>query len=391
VPIPRRSVPRRARAALALAAALLAPACTGGTEQVAGQRPSATATGGGSLAGVCPATVVVQSNWWPQAEDGAMFSLLGGELTVDRQRKRVSGQLVSGGVDTGVRLEIRSGGPANGFVPAVSAMFTDQSITLGTADTDQIAQVAGQRRVKAVVGQLDRSPVVLMFDPTKHPDFKSIRDIGRADTRVLYFQGATYMAYLTGSGQLRPSQVDAGYTGTPDRWVASRGEIVQQGFLTNEPYAYEKELPAWDRKVAWLLVADSGYPVYPETLTVRADREAELAPCLRRLVPMIQRSMVDYVTNPAATNALIVRLAADFDAYPYSAARAAYAVSVMKANKIVGNGSNGTLGDFDQARVARLLEIVRPVFARSRQPLPAGLTAVDVVTNAYVDPAVGLS
>jgi hypothetical protein len=391
VPIPRRSVPRRARAALALAAALLAAACTGGTEQVAGQRPSATATAGGSLAGVCPATVVVQSNWWPQAEDGAMFSLLGGELTVDRQRKRVSGQLVSGGVDTGVRLEIRSGGPANGFVPAVSAMFTDQSITLGTADTDQIAQVAGQRRVKAVVGQLDRSPVVLMFDPTKHPDFKSIRDIGRADTRVLYFQGATYMAYLTGSGQLRPSQVDAGYTGTPDRWVASRGEIVQQGFLTNEPYAYEKELPAWDRKVAWLLVADSGYPVYPETLTVRADREAELAPCLRRLVPMIQRSMVDYVTNPAATNALIVRLAADFDAYPYSAARAAYAVSVMKASKIVGNGSNGTLGDFDQARVTRLLEIVRPVFARSRQPLPAGLTAVDVVTNAYVDPAVGLS
>ena len=391
MPIPRRRASRRARAALALAAALLAAACTSGTEQVAGSQPSSTASAGASLAGVCPATVVVQSNWWPQAEDGAIFSLLGGELTVDRKRKRVSGQLVSRGVDTGVRLEFRSGGPANSFIPAVSAMFTDSSITLATADTDQIAQVAARQRVKAVFGQLDRSPVVLMFDPAKHPDFKTIRDIGRAGTRVVYFQGATYMDYLVGSGQLRQSQVDAGYTGTPDRWVASRGEIVQQGFLTNEPYAYEKELPAWNRKVGWLLVADSGYPVYPETLTVRADREAELAPCLRRLVPMIQRAMVDYVTNPAATNALIVRLAADFDAYEYSPARAAYAVSTMKANKIVGNGSNGTIGDFDPARVTELLDIVRPIFAKSRQPLPAGLDADDVATNAYVEPSLGLS
>ena len=183
--------------------------------------------------------------------------------------------------------------------------------------------------------------------------------------------------------------MDAGYAGTPDRWVAARGSIVQQGFLTNEPYAYEKELPAWNRKVGWLLVADSGYPVYPETLAVRTDRETELAPCLRRLVPILQRSAAGYLADPAATNQLIVRLAKDFQAYPYSAARAAYAVSVMRDNGIVGNGPNGTLGDFDTARLRRLLDIVRPVFARSRQPLPAGLDAADIATNAYVDPAIG--
>ena len=120
--------------------------------------------------------------------------------------------------------------------------------------------------------------------------------------------------------------MDSGYAGTPDRWVAARGSIVQQGFLTNEPFAYEHELPAWDKKVAWLLVADAGYPVYPETLTVRADREPQLAPCLHRLVPLIQRSAAGYLADPTATNALIVRLAKDFTAYPYSAERAAYAV-----------------------------------------------------------------
>ena len=381
---------RRATTALLAVAAVLVAGCTAGAERVPGQQPTRTASAGASsLAGVCPATVVVQSNWWPQAEDGAVYRLLGGELTVDKARKRVSGTLVADGVDTGVRLEVRSGGPANGFVPAVNTLFTDPSVLLGTADADQIAQVSATQRVKAVVAPLDRSPVVLMFDPAQHPDFRAIADIGRTDTRVLYFPGATYMDYLTGTGVLRRSQVDPGYAGSPDRWVAARGSIVQQGFLTNEPFAYEKELPAWNKKVGWLLVAEAGYPVYPETLAIRADRETALAPCLRRLVPIIQRSVTGYLAGPAATNQLIVRLAKDFRAYPYSAERAAYAVSAMRENKIVGNGPNGTVGDFDTARLQRLLDIVRPVFARSRQPLPAGLGPADIATNAYIDASIG--
>ena len=364
--------------------------CSGGTEQVsAPQAAGSTSPGAVSLAGVCPATVVVQSNWWPQAEEGALFRLLGGTLTVDRARKRVSGALVADGTDTGVRLEIRAGGPATGFVPAVSTLFTDPAVLLGTADSDQIAQVAGRQRVKAVVAPLERSPVVLLYDPARH-SFPTIADIGRTDTRVLYFPGATYMEYLVGSGRLKRSQVDPGYGGTPDRWVAAGGGIVQQGFLTNEPYAYERELPAWGRKVAWLLVADAGYPVYPETLAVRADREAALAPCLRRLVPLVQRSVRGYLADPEATNELIVRLVRDFGGYPYSTERAAYAVSTMRANGIVGDGPNRTVGDFELARVTRLLDIVRPIFARARQPLPAGLSAADLVTNAYVDPAVSV-
>jgi hypothetical protein len=339
---------------------------------------------------VCPATVVIQSNWWPQAEDGALYRLLGGRLSVDASHKRVSGSLVADGADTGVRLEIRSGGPAAGFVPAVSMLYTDRSVMLGTADTDQVVQVSGRQRVTAVVAQLDRSPVVLMYDPAQHPDWRSISDIGKTGTRVLYFQGATYMDYLTGSGVLKKSQVDPGYAGAPDRWVAAKGSIVQQGFLTNEPYAYEHELPAWDKKVAWFLVADSGYPVYPEALTIRSDRETELAPCLKRLVPVIQRSIAGYAADPVATNALIVKLTRDFEAYPYTAQRAAYAVRVMAQNKIVGDGSDATVGNFDTARLRRLLDIVRPVFAAARAPVPASLTVEQVATNAYIDPSVGM-
>jgi hypothetical protein len=378
------------RAAWGIAAVLLlTAACSGGGgDTVSGARPSASASGAASLAGVCPATVIIQSNWWAQAEDGAIYRLLGGDLQVDKQHKRVTGSLVADGVDTGVKLQIRSGGPANGFVPAASVLYTDPSVLLATADTDQIAQFASTRPVKAVVAPLERSPVVLMFDPAQH-SFRTISDIGRTDTRVLYFQGATYMEYLVGSGQLKRAQVDAGYAGTPDRWVAARGSIVQQGFLTNEPFAYENELPAWDKKVAWLLVADAGYPVYPETLAVRSDKESADAACLKRLVPIIQRSAVGYLADPVATNALIVRLTEDYNAYPYSAQRAAYAAKVMRDNGIVGNGPDDTLGNFDTARVTKLLDIVRPVFAKAGQPLPNGLSVDDVVTNAYIDPAVG--
>jgi hypothetical protein len=370
------------------AALLLTAACSGGGDTVSGARPSASASGAASLAGVCPATVTIQSNWYAQAEDGAIYRLLGGDLQVDKQHKRVTGALVADGVDTGVRLQIRSGGPANGFVPAASVLYTDPSVLLATADTDQVAQLASTRPVKAVVAPMERSPVVLMFDPAQH-SFRTVADIGRAGTRVLYFQGATYMDYLVGSGQLKRSQVEAGYAGTPDRWVTSRGSIVQQGFLTNEPYAYENELPSWDKKVAWLLVADAGYPVYPEALVVRSDREQADAACLKRLVPIIQRSAVGYLADPGATNALIVTLTQDYHAYPYSAQRAAYAAKVMRDNGIVGNGPDETLGNFDMTRITRLLDIVRPVFARDRQPLPAGLSAADVATNAYVDARVG--
>jgi hypothetical protein len=383
VPRPRLLIP-------ILAAALAAAACSSGSDQVAGAQPSASASGASSLAGVCPATVTIQSNWWAQAEDGAIYRLLGGTLDVDKQHKRVTGALVADGADTGVKLQIRSGGPANGFVPAASVLYTDPSVLLATADTDQIAQLAGTKPVKAVVAPMERSPVVLMFDPAQH-SFTTIGEIGRTDTQVLYFQGATYMDYLVGSGQLKKSQVDSGYAGTPDRWVAARGSIVQQGFLTNEPFAYENELPSWDKKVAWLLVADAGYPVYPETLTVRADRESADAACLTKLVPIIQRSAAGYLADPVATNALIVKLTQDYDAFPYSAQRAAYAAKVMKDNGIVGDGSDGTIGNFDMARVTKLLDIVRPVFDRAATPLPAGLTAGDLVTNAYIDSSVGAS
>jgi hypothetical protein len=385
-------------ARLAIVAAAVLTVTLGGCSSGASTSPggqaasrSAGANEALSLRGVCPDTVVIQTNWWPQAEDGGLFHLLGTDPKVDTDRKRVSAQLVSGGVDTGVRIEIRSGGPANSYTPAAKALYLDRAILLGGVDTDQAAQFShGNQPVQAIFAPMDKSPLVLMWDPAAHPQFHSIADIGRTDTRVLYFQGAAYIDYLVGSGQLHRSQVDASYDGTPARFVAERGRIVQQGFLTNEPYQYENELPQWKKKVGWALVNDAGYPNYPESMAIRPDRKAELSACLHKLVPILQRSAVDYTANPGATNDLIVALVKDFGAFPYSLQRARYALVAMLDNGVLGNGGNNTVGDFDEGRISQIINAVRPIAASAGVPLPAGLSAKDLVTNEFIDPSVGL-
>ena len=69
---------------------------------------------------------------------------------------------------------------------------------------------------------------------------------------------------------------------------------------------------------------------------------------------------------------------------------AAYAVETMLADGLIGNGPDGTIGNFDLDRVDGLIEIAVPVYEALGQTPPDGLTAEDVVTNQFIDPSIGL-
>jgi hypothetical protein len=390
IPSPRHHAWRRQAAVLAVLAVAVAGCDSGGDSSAEGQSANRQAGAADSLKGVCPDTVAIQMNWTPQAEYGALFRLLGKDVTIDKDKKIASAPLVSSGADTGVRLEIRAGGPANNFTPASKLLYTDNSLTIGGSDIDQAAQFSKDSPVLGVFVPMDLSPLVLMWDPGTYPNFKTIVDVGQSDAKVLTFQGSTYVEYLTGSGILKKSQVEGSYDGSPGRFVAEKGKVVQQGYLTNEVYAYENEIPDWKKKVGWTLVNDAGYPNYPEVLTIKPDRKAELAPCLKLLVPMLQRATVEYANDPGPTNDLIVKLVTDFNGFPYSAARAAYASKAMKDNGVLGNGSNSTIGDFDKTRVERIISVVSPIFAGQRQPVKDGLKADDLFTNEFIDQSISL-
>jgi hypothetical protein len=205
--------------------ALALAACGGGEESSeAGQEVSRAASAAErvSLAGVCPARVVIQTACTPESTHGGLFQMLGRGFTIDAAKKRVVGKLVArGGVDTGVELELRAGGPAVGQQPIVSLLKQDPTITMAQNALEDGIGGASDLRTTAVFSPYAVDPVVFMWDKTKHPDFNVLQDIGSTDTKVVTFQTAQ-IDYLLGAGVFRPEQVDYSFNGSPERLAADR-------------------------------------------------------------------------------------------------------------------------------------------------------------------------
>jgi hypothetical protein len=371
--------------------ALIAAGCGGdGDDDATSGAAAPAASGDVNLADVCPNPIVVQTDWDPESEYGVYYHMLGPNPKIDTEKKVVSGPLVAQGKDTGVQLEVRTGGPSIGFEPVSSQMYKDTDITLGQVSTDEAIRFSDKQATLAVVAPMETSPFMIMWDPASYPQFNTIADIGKSDTKVLYFEGDTYMAFLTGTGVLKKEQVDGSYDGKPGNFVAADGKVAQAGFATSEPYIYENEVRQWAKPVKYALVSEAGYPFYPQALSIRAADKAKLAPCLKKLVPIVQRAQVDYLANPDKTNQLVLQLVKEYNTgWVYSEGLANYAIEKMRAD-FVTNGPDQTLGNFDTARVQRMIEIVTPIFTEQRQPPKAGLKPEDIATNEFVDTSIGV-
>ena len=154
--------------------------------------------------------------------------------------------------------------------------------------------------------QLTMSPQILMWDPESHPGATRSRRWPPTGAPVVDLRRRV-PPLLESQGIIKTAQIDPSYEGTPARFV-SDPRILQQGFATAEPYIYEHEIAQWKKPVAYQLLADLGYSIYPEPLAVRADKLEELRPCLEKLVPIMQQAQIDYLEDPAPTNELIVEL-----------------------------------------------------------------------------------
>jgi hypothetical protein len=382
-----------------LVATLAAVGCTrggGGGGGGGANQPASPAAAGAdgsdrlNLKGVCPDPVVVQTDWYPETEYGVLYHLIGPNPQIDTKKKIVTGPLVSEGRETGVRIEVRSGGPATGFKLVTDQMYEDKTITLGQVNTDEAIRFAAKRPTYAVVAPMEISPFMILWDPQTHPEINIIADLGQSDVTVRYFQGDTYMEYLVGSGILRRNQLDSKYDGSSGPFFKGKGQIAQAGFATSEPYIYEHD-PRWKKQVRYGLINDTGYPFYPQAISIRPADKARLAPCLRKLVPIMQRAQVDFLANPDATNSFIIDLVGRYHdpAWSYDPGLAKYAIRQMRLN-FVNNGDDQTLGNFDVGRIQRMIDIVTPILAGQRQPLKAGLKPSDLYTNEFIDPGIGV-
>ena len=349
------------------------------------------ASAAGVLSGICPETVTFQTDWNPESEHGFLYQLVGAGYEVDASGLRVTGPLMASGVDTGVKVQVRAGGPAVGFSSPTSLMYSDPDILLAFAATYSQIQNSGEFPTQSVIAPFNINPQIIMWDPATYPDVKTIADLKATGAKVRYFGGTAYMDYFTSTGILDPAQVDGSYDGTPANFVADGGKSAQQGFATSEPYFYENVLTDWGKPVAYQTIHDAGWTSYAQTLAGKPETIVSAADCLKLLVPIIQQAQVDYVADPSTTNALILDLVAQYNnGWMYDAGQADAAVALALENGLIANSPDGTLGSFDSQRMDEFLALAIPIFEGLGEKLKPGLTSADLATNQFIDPTIAL-
>ncbi len=359
---------------------------------------STETTGGGeatSLKGICPDTVAIQTDWMPEAEHGFLYNLIGDGWELDKDKAYVTGPLVAGGVDTGVKLQVRSGGAPQQFTPVTQLLYNDADLLAGFVYTDEAIQFSGSEfPTVAVMSGFEKNPQMIMWDPATYPDVKGIADLGTEKVTVRYFGGAAYMDFLTGSGVLSKEQVDGSYNGDPALFIADEGKAAQQGFGSAEPFLYESELKDWGKPVAYEYINDIGWENYAQSIATKPENITKYADCFKALVPMIQQSSVDYLADPTHGNKVILDASTGFGeafGWTYTEGAAAFGVETIKKDGLQANDpKSGVIGQFDMDRVAGLIEIAVPIYTANGATPKEGVTPEDIVTNEFIDPSIKL-
>lgn len=378
-------------------AALAVTACSGPstTTSTGGPAGAAVATGSADdLASVCPTpdagqhprpTINIVMSWWPESTHGGLYNLFGPNPVIDKNKKRITGPLVIDGKDTGVDLQLRTGGPGASYQQAPQLLYTDRTNMLGQAATEEQIGASAKQPTLAVFAPMVQDPLVYIFDPATYPNFNSISDIGQTDTKVVSIAGPN-TAYLTGTGILRATQMDLSYDGTPQRFVSARGKVVVGGFAPNEPYIYA-HLPQWGKPVKYLYVSETGYPDYRNEIIIRAGDKAAYAPCLTRLVPILQRGQAEFLRNPKPALDLIVKTVAAYNpGYSYTADLALAGWKVQRDDALVADDPHlSYLGPFVDSRLQRMIDILTPIYVGQKQPVDQALTPAKLATNEFLD------
>jgi hypothetical protein len=365
--------------------ALVAAASAAASASTAAASPSAAGTSAAAryttnLKGVCPDNVIVQTNWYPEADHAYVYQLIGPGGTVDAKKLTYSGPLGS----TGVNLEIRAGGPAIGYQTVSSILFQDPSILLGFVGTEEQIGNSKTNQTTSVFTSFDKSPQAYIWGEPSW-DFKNVADIGKSGQTVLGFEGSTYITVFEGEGLLDKAHVDTSWKGDPSRFVAANGKIIQQAFITNEPYAYEHDVKAWGKPVKYILT-NPEFPVYESALSIRSDKLTANAACLKALIPLFQQATKDYLTDPTSTNGALLAYSDQVkSSFTLTTGGLAYAAKTIKDLGLTENGTDGVLGSFDQTREQKLIDLIGPVFTKGGKQIKDGLKPSDLVTNDFLD------
>lgn len=336
-----------------------------------------------TILAACPETVVFQTDWFPQAEHGGLYHLMGDDFVTSKDTGATVGSLVIDGTPTDRRIEIRAGGPYLQS-PVVTEMYQDDSIMLGYVGTDVAVSRFSDAPTLAVFNALTVNPQVVLWNADDHPDATTLAEVADAVRAIYVFGEPTWMRYFINQGLVNENKVDSNYQGN---LVLATEDVAHQGFLTSEPYKYAT-LDTGTIRTNHVLIHDLGWNSYPQNLAVRSDRLEELRPCLEDLVPVLQQAQLDYIANPDRANDIIVSAVATLDSYWTQTLNDTNAsVQAQREFGIIGNGSTATFGDLEDDRVRDFLGKIIPIVRERGIEVP-DLEPTDVATNEFLDPSI---
>jgi NitT/TauT family transport system substrate-binding protein len=256
---------------------------------------------------------VYLTNWYAEAEHGGFYQAL------------ASGLYKKAGLD----VTIKMGGPqVNGL----------QLLAAGQVDCfmgyDVQTMKAREQGVNAVTvgAAFQKDPQVMIGHPET---VKKIEDLKGKTILISGDANTNYWPWLKTTFGLADSQTRP-YTFNVQPFIADKN-VVQQGYLSSEPYAIEKQAKF---KPTVLLLSDHGWPPYSTTIVCMEDTLKKKPKAVAAFVKASMQGWKDYLKGDAsAANAMIRK-----DNPNMTADELANGIRLLNESGMVFGGDAGRLG-----------------------------------------------
>ena len=251
------------------------------------------------------------TNWYAQAEHGGFYQAV------------ATGLYQKAGLD----VTIKMGGPQVNIMQIMAAGQAD--CIMGSSDLQMIQVREGGLPVTTVAAIFQKDPQVLIA----HDDVKSFEDMR---SRTILISGSAqrgYWPWLKAKFGFTDAQTRP-YTFNIQPFVADKN-MVQQGYLTSEPYAIQKA----GVKAKAFMFSDHGFPAYATTVSCMDKTIKDRNKAVAAFVKASAEGWKSYLNDPAPGNALIKK-----DNPNMTDDQLAYSVAKLKEMGMVGGGDAAKLG-----------------------------------------------
>ena len=251
------------------------------------------------------------TNWYAQAEHGGFY------------------QAVATGIykKLGLDVTVKMGGPQVNIMQIMAAGQTE--CVMGSSDLQMMQIRESGVPVVTVAAIFQKDPQVLIA----HEDVKSFEQMKGKTILIAQSANRGYWPWVKAKFGLSDEQTRP-YTFNIQPFVADKN-VVQQGYLTSEPYAIQKA----GVKANTLMFSDYGYPAYATTISCMDKTVKERAKAVAAFVRGSAEGWKSYLADPAPGNALIKQANPNM-----TDDQLAYSVAKLKENGMVLGGDAAKLG-----------------------------------------------